>query len=90
MKNRTSKQHPEPMKDSIIIPIPKQDLKELFDFLDREARYCDHTLKKTAEFLRAKGHPLEQVIPWLQEHGGYCDCELMLNVFTRFGGIVER
>ena len=90
MKTEPENQHPEPMKDSIIIPIPKQDLKELFDFLDREARYCDHTLKKTTKFLRAKGHPLEQVIPWLQEHGGYCDCEVMFNVFTKFGEIVER
>lgn len=73
------------------IPIPQKDLRDLFDFLDREnAPACDHTLKETREFLTSRGHDPEKIIPWLQEYGGYCDCEVIYNVDDKFGEIVGR
>jgi hypothetical protein len=73
------------------IPIPHSDLKELFDFLDREnAPPCDHTLLETMQFLERKKISPERVVPWLREHGGYCDCEVIYNVDDKFGSIVGR
>jgi hypothetical protein len=73
------------------IPIPHRDLKELFDFLDREnPPACDHTLRETIGFLTSRGLNPAVVIPWLEQHGGYCDCEVIYNVEEKFGEIVGR
>lgn len=40
---------------------------------------CNHTRAITDAWLVEHGHPLEQVHQWLEEHGGYCDCEVLAN-----------
>ena len=73
------------------MPISKEDLKELFDFLDRpNPPACDHTLKETIEFLNKKGLDIGTIIPWLNENGGYCDCEVIYNVDEKWGEFVGR
>jgi hypothetical protein len=73
------------------IPMPHQDLRDLFDHLDREgAPQCDHTLRETIEFLKKRGLDVERIVPWLREYGGYCDCEVIFNVDDKFGEIVGR
>ena len=73
------------------IPMPHQDLRDLFDHLDRkDAPSCDHTLRETIEFLEKRNLNVERVIIWLREHGGYCDCEVICNVDEKFGKIVGR
>jgi len=72
------------------LPISKKALITLFDYLDGEANSCDCTLTKTTQFLQAKGHPVGQVVSWLEAHGGYCDCEVMLNLMCRFDDILDR
>ncbi|MGQ0637086.1 MAG: DUF2695 domain-containing protein [Planctomycetaceae bacterium] len=73
------------------IPLPHEDLRDLFDHLGREgAPECDHTLRETIEFLQNRGLDVERVVPWLHEHGGYCDCEVIYNVDDKFGEIVGR
>ena len=49
----------------------------------------DHSFKVTTEMLRKLGHDENQVIPWLQSHGGCCDCEVIFNVETLFGELIE-
>jgi hypothetical protein len=67
------------------------DLRDLFDFLDRhDAPPCDHTLRKTVDFLKNRKIDSEKILPWLREHGGYCDCEVIFNVEDKFGPIVGR
>lgn len=57
------------------------DLQRLFDYLDdRSGAGCDHTHRVTLEFLRECNLPASMVIPWLEAHGGYCDCEVLANV----------
>jgi hypothetical protein len=58
----------------------KSDLKDLFVHLDETVSACDHSLKHTTEFLYARSLDSGKIIPWLQEHGGYCDCEVLANV----------
>jgi hypothetical protein len=71
------------------MPISKVDLRDLFELLDKtlfEERgeqiwcHCDHTLRKTREFLRSRSLPEETIANWLKEYGGYCDCEVAANV----------
>jgi len=73
------------------IPMSHQDLRDLFDYLDREgAPQCDHTHRETIEFLQKRGLDVERVVPRLRGHGGYCDCEITYNVDDKFGEIVGR
>jgi hypothetical protein len=63
-------------------PIAAVDLLALFDMLDRTLarRQCDHTRDVTRGWLIEKGHPVEKVFAWLDQHGGFCDCEILNNV----------
>ena len=37
---------------------------------------CDHTRRFATEWLTARGLRTLVVIEWLDEHGGFCDCEV--------------
>jgi hypothetical protein len=66
-------------------PIPPEDLRDLIDYLDRPNQpACDHTLRVTIEFLKQRNLDVERAVVWLNEHGGYCDCEVILNVDDNF------
>ena len=68
------------------LPIPRQTFQSLFDFLDEELVECDDTLKFTDIFLNDNYvNDASKVKLWLQEHGGYCDCEVLANVEEQFG-----
>ena len=69
------------------LPISKADLCELFEHLDRSEVPCDHSLRQTSMFLRSRALNDAIVVPWLREHGGYCDCEVLANVADKFGSI---
>lgn len=68
------------------LPLPDDQLRVMFDTLDRglPIRGCDHTRRMTQEFLERHGHPIEIVLAWLDENGGYCDCEVLANVEERW------
>ena len=71
------------------IPLGINELKNLLSHLNREsAPECDHTLKETIEFLKSNKLNPEVVVPWLGEHGGFCDCEVIYNVYDDVGDIV--
>jgi Protein of unknown function (DUF2695) len=71
--------------------MPQQDLLDLFDYLDsKEAAECDHTLRFTTALLQQRGHDVARIIPWLREHGAYCDCEVLANVEDKLSEILER
>jgi hypothetical protein len=71
------------------IPMPQQYLQDLFDYLDQSGLPpCDHTLRHTTEFFQQRSLEIERVVPWLREHGGHCDCEVIANVEDRFHDIL--
>jgi Protein of unknown function (DUF2695) len=73
------------------IPMPHQALRDLFDHLDGESAVeCDHTLRATTAFLQQRELDVERIVPWLQEHGGHCDCEVLANVGDEFAEILAR
>lgn len=41
---------------------------------------CDHTLRHTLEWARATGTNVDDLIDALHARGGYCDCEVCMNV----------
>jgi Protein of unknown function (DUF2695) len=56
-------------------------MKALFDYIDKRlsASECDDTPRFTIEFIRAQSLSEEAVLDWLEEAGGYCDCEAINN-----------
>src|SRR4030066_162187 len=73
------------------MPLSKTDLRDLLNYLDRPERpACDHTLKETIVFLRSRALNPETIVPWLGEHGGFCDCEVLANVENEFEKILSR
>ena len=64
------------------MPISFNDLALLFDHLDEVFgnEGCDHTQKITIEFLKGRKLDTGKILPWLDEQGGSCDCEVLANV----------
>ena len=69
------------------LPISRSEFQNLFDFLDEKLseNECDDSLKLTIEFLNKSGiQNINEIENWLQENGGYCDCEVLGNVEEMF------
>lgn len=64
------------------LPAPPLVLRELFDYLDRKLSEhdCEDNLRFAHEFVVARELPVRPMLAWLEEHGGYCDCEALSNV----------
>ena len=63
------------------MPISVDELRKLVDLIQSEG--CDNTLKSTQVFL--KDHENSQtIIAWFNQHGGYCDCEVIINVIDDY------
>lgn len=61
--------------------MPRSALAEFCQYLCREDHpACDHTLRDTLAFLQERKLDASPIVEWLEEHGGYCDCEVRLNV----------
>lgn len=68
--------------------LTREQLKDLLDAVDEEvvANGCDHTPRGARSWLASHGFDVEQLIHNLGEFGGYCDCEVVMNVTPdRFG-----
>lgn len=71
-------------KEAIVssCPIPIENLRDLFDFLDIRLTdgYCDERFTMTFEFLAKYGLEHEAFVDWSIANGGGCDCEILLNI----------
>ncbi len=69
------------------LPMSRELFQQLFDYLDEQLgeEDCDHSYSMTRAFLKEKqiADP-EQVLLWLENQGGGCDCEVLANVEERF------
>lgn len=67
------------VRDSL--PVPAAVLKALFDYVDTQLKSteCDHTLHHALDFIRNNGLPEQEVVGWLENNHGYCDCETIWN-----------
>lgn len=69
------------------LPTDESIFLELFDYLDIQLgkKGCDHTTALTRTFLDRKGiSNVAQVVMWLSDNGGGCDCEVLANVEDLF------
>ncbi len=69
------------------LPVSREIFKNIFDFIDMylSENECDDTLKLTREFLEENQITnTDEVVGWLQNNGGYCDCEVLYNVEEKF------
>ena len=62
------------------MPLLPEQLNSLLDYLDANLKSCDHTTKLTDIFLHVEKLDKHRVLPWLADHGGYCDCEILYNL----------
>ena len=68
------------------LPLSKQDMREMFDWVDAKLQDgCDTTLRYTLEFIKGRELPEEEIVQWLKEYGGGCDCEVIANVESTWG-----
>lgn len=73
------------------MPLSKEHLRGLFDYLDTKLEAgCDHTAKNTLSYLHSYSLDSDRIIPWLQDLGGYCDCEVLANVEEKFEGVLGQ
>jgi hypothetical protein len=79
-------------KARALLPLPDEGMKALFDMLDEQLPKtgCDHTRRLTEEWLRTLGHPVEKVNVWLDENGGFCDCEVLANAEQAWQAATRR
>ncbi|MFT3843955.1 MAG: DUF2695 domain-containing protein [Lacibacter sp.] len=69
------------------LPMVRESFQKLFDHLDTELtdKNCDDTNSLTKAFLLESNiQNVDEVLEWLAEHGGYCDCEILANVEQEF------
>jgi len=69
------------------LPMDRKMFQKLFDYLDTEltGKNCDDTNSLTKAFLTQSNIPnVDEVLDWLVDHGGYCDCEILANVEEQF------
>ncbi len=69
------------------LPMSEDKFIQLFKILDAQLheRSCDHDLKLTEQILSNFGvKDVLSVLAWLEEQGGYCDCEVVMSVEQKF------
>lgn len=79
-KNAYKQQQKEAFENSL--PISREIFEELFDYLDEALEEgCDDTLRLTETFLHSQSvKNVDEILHWLNDNGGYCDCEVLGNV----------
>ena len=62
-------------------PISDALLESLFKAVDAQVENsgCDHTLQFTRAWIAERKQPEAEILSWLREHGGCCDCEVLAN-----------
>jgi len=70
------------------LPLPVEAFISLFEALSGELDQhgCDNSLCGTIAWLMDHGYDVATVTGWLRHRGGYCDCEVLLNVEPKVCG----
>ena len=68
--------------------LTQEQVEELFAFLESqlEEMHCDHTLQFTEQWLEENLNAAESeaVLAEINEMGGYCDCEVLMNCYEDY------
>ena len=62
-------------------PISESLLESLFKAVEAQVKDlgCDHTLRFTTSWIEQHEQPEVEILRWLREQGGSCDCEVLAN-----------
>ena len=65
-----------------LMPLDRAQLESLLDYVDATvgSEGCDHTRRATDAWATLHGVDLERLHEGLEEYGGFCDCEVVMNV----------
>ena len=65
-----------------LMPLDQAQLESLLDHVDTAvaAQGCDHSRKATDAWATQYGVDLDRLYEGLEEYGGFCDCEVVMNV----------
>jgi hypothetical protein len=69
------------------LPMDIENFKNLIVFLNGllAKNGCDHTYKLTKEYLvKIEQKNIENVLKWLEDNGGICDCKVLGHVLDEF------
>src|SRR5437773_7514047 len=68
-------------KELAALPADIAELERLIHEVDVEVRRggCDHTLRHAERVAEHKGLNWISTKIWLHDHGGHCDCEVVMN-----------
>ncbi len=53
---------------------------------DPDSNVCNHTLHHAREWCEANGADWPAIAELLRNHGGYCDCEVLMNAAPQLDG----
>ncbi|HEV7898738.1 MAG TPA: DUF2695 domain-containing protein [Planosporangium sp.] len=63
-----------------LLPLRRDQLAALVEFVDaRVVEGCDHTTRHGEQWAREHGIEWEALSEGLEEFGGFCDCEIVMN-----------
>ena len=88
--NKKMRQHYKDLQRQVFessLPMARELFLDLFDYLNEQSETtgCNHDFSLTEQFLRDKQvNNVEEVLEFLRENGGYCDCEVNFNVEEKF------
>jgi Protein of unknown function (DUF2695) len=73
----------------VALPMPKEKLQAFFDYLDQQLteHECDNTLRFAQQFAASHNLAFEPIKQWLNDCGGYCECEALANVEEKYEGL---
>jgi hypothetical protein len=65
-----------------LMPLDRPQLESLLTHVDDAVQRegCDHSRRATDAWASARGIALDALHTGLEEYGGYCDCEVVMNV----------
>ena len=74
------------------LPLPNEPMEALFAVLSDELprNGCDHTLTLTCSWLQNAAMPVDDVLIWLRDNGGFCDCEALANAEQAWREAINR
>ncbi len=68
-------------KAQAAFPLSSELLESLFTFVEAQVdnEGCDHTHRFTERWVSENTQQHTQIFEWLEENGGFCDCEVIAN-----------
>ena len=65
------------------LPTTIEKIRALYKYLEKTLADsgCNHTHTLTIEWCSKNG--IHNVVEWAEQHGGYCDCEVLMNMLEK-------